>query len=319
MSRPIKLLLIGLALFSGVWLGYTKLLSRMYLEPRAALLQRIESTRTTLATYRKNRDDHQRVLEQLQQFIDRTLGGDLEAVDAKLRSRLWWLGEQANLQKLSVVTFAMKPKESPAKSLFTGTANRPLQAELDFCELDSRISGECSFEQALQLIDSIEAEPWIKRIDQLKLDPRDNGDRFSVTIHLTTFFLPAKLPNPEHAPAVTTSNLDRYAALVRANPFRLPPAQPASDRRNTAAATSEPAQFPYQQWWMTGVTQSSTGAEIWLLNQQTRESRILRVGESLQDAVLVAASGDAAEFRMGDERFTIAVGRNLSDRTSLSQ
>lgn len=59
------------------------------------------------------------------------------------------------------------------------------------------------------------------------------------------------------------------------------------------------------------------GAEVWLLNRDSGESRRLAVGETLQELVLVAATGEVAEFRLNDEHFTVSVGHRLVAKASL--
>lgn len=320
MNRSLKLALIAIAAVAGCWLLYAKVIKTMYLVPRAEAVARIEQASRTLSDYRKSAADHTRVKKEIEQFVDRTLGGDLETVDHKLRTRLNRLAEHAHLKGAAVGTSgAAKAKESPAKSRFSGT-NRALREEHDFHELEAWASGTGTFEQVLQFIESIDAEPWIKRIDQLKLDPRDNGQRFNVNVKLTTLFLPKRTPNPQAAPPPKSGGAGRYAALLRSNPFRVPPAEDSpAVAKNTPPA---PAAFAYEHWILTGVAQntnsSGNAVEIWLLNSQTRESRTLAVGESLEECVLIDARGEVAEFRIGEQRFTVAVGANLGERTPVS-
>ena len=217
-----------------------------------------------------------------------------------------------------------KYRESPAKSVFSGIGpQRTLRDEPDFVELEGWITASGSFEQVLRLIDGIEQESWIKRIDQLKIDPADNGSLFDVTVRLTTLFVPGREPNEAGAVAATPSDFGRYAALLAANPFRLPPRapppppppdpQPMTDRPPTVVA------FGYNQWVLTGTAFGPQGSEAWILNAQTRESRRLGAGEGIHDLILVSTNADTAEFRVGQEHFTIRVGQNLGDRTPAGQ
>jgi hypothetical protein len=65
---------------------------------------------------------------------------------------------------------------------------------------------------------------------------------------------------------------------------------------------------------LTGVAANQRSVEIWLLNTGAGASRRLADGETIQEVVLVAANGDVAEFRLGDQRFMVAVGGRLTDR-----
>lgn len=313
MTPPLKVILLGVSALAVVWFGYAKVVRAMYLEPRAAALAQIESASKKLAEYRQCRDDHPRVNHELRQYIDRTLGENLEVVDHKLRSRLSRLAEQCGLQPKSIVvgtSGGAKAAESPARSAFTGA----LRSELDFLELEGWVSGVGTFAQVLALVDAIEAEPWIKRVDEVKLDPSDNGERFGVAVRLTTLFFPGRSPNSAATLTVNRPGPERFSALASVNPFRVPPANV-----RPASADAAHAGFPYDQWALTGVAQSLAGSEIWLLNAATRESRRLTLGETFQELTLIAARGEIAEFSQGQQRVIVRVGQNLGDRRPVAQ
>jgi hypothetical protein len=54
-----------------------------------------------------------------------------------------------------------------------------------------------------------------------------------------------------------------------------------------------------------------------LRNVNTGETRILRPGQSIDDAELAVLEADAAVFRLGETRFRVFVGKSLSDRSPL--
>ena len=60
------------------------------------------------------------------------------------------------------------------------------------CELNGWITAQGTFPQIVELIDAVAAEPWAKRIDQIKIDPKDNGERFGISIRLSTLFIPGR-------------------------------------------------------------------------------------------------------------------------------
>lgn len=322
MNRPTKIIAILLAVIASLWLLYG-MANSLFLRKRASLVDQIRVATASIGERKKARNDESRMDAEIQRYADRTLGGNEETVDHQLRSRLNRLVEQFQLQSPTVGpgTAPPRPKESPAKLMFSSSQSQiKLRKEKDFVELEGFISGSGTFDQVLRLVDSIEAEPWIKRIDEIKLDMRDNGAKFDVSIHLTTLFLPNHEPNPAHVPPAKTGGFDQYVTLVQNNPFRKPlPAPIASQAMTDPPVIAGPPPFPYEQWALTGLAQSPSGIEIWLLNHQTHESRRLGVGESLQDAVLVSTNGEAAEFRIGQQRFMVAVGKNLSDRTPVNQ
>ena len=324
MTARIRIILGIVALIAGLWLAYI-VADYFYLGHRRELVEQIRSLTQKVNDRSTAIRNQKKIDAQLQQIIDRTLGGDIESVDHFLRTRLSRLAEHIGLQNTPVDTTKVgKPIDSPAKSKFSGGAYRLLREEHDFYELEGWISGTGTFEQVLRLVDGIDAEPWIKRIDSLKLDPRENGSRFDFTIRLTTLYLPKGVPNPANITAVSAAGFDRYMALVNLNPFRVPPPAPPppttpDPKPMTDPGPPVPPPFPYDQWTLTGIADSAGGPEVWLLNQQTHESKRLAIGESLHEAMFVATNIDAAEFKLGDQRFRVSVGKNLSDRTSLNQ
>lgn len=81
----------------------------------------------------------------------------------------------------------------------------------------------------------------------------------------------------------------------------------------TPSRTGRP-QFPYAQWFVTGIAEGQAGGEAWLLNRRSGESRRLTVGETLEKLELVATAVDYVEFTMDEQRFRVAVGASLDDR-----
>lgn len=316
-----KILIIVAALFGLGTVGFLLLrtANAVYFAERGQLLTQIKSTSALLGDYQKARIEHKRVQKDIQAYVDRTLGDDLETVDHKLRSRLNRLGEQAGLPQQDYLVDTGKAgqdRESPAKSKFGRSGfQRLLRDELDFVELEAWITGSGTLEQCLKLIDAVESEPWLKRIDQLTLNPSDNGNKFRFEIRLTSLFLPKRVPNPDAIIPPTSSNGQRYATLLNTNLFRLPPAVPVAAKTQPAA----PERFPFGQWLLTGIAQSAAGAEIWLINQQSHETRVLNIGQRIDEMMLSGVNGESAVFLVGPDRFSVPVGKNLNDRIPLKQ
>jgi hypothetical protein len=328
MNAPVKAILLALALLIGAWLGYAAL-DRWYLLPRREALNEIADINLALASQAESRRLRPEVARELDQFVDRTLGGKLETVDHRLRTRLNRLAEQVKLQGVSVGTEGGgTARQSPARSVFRAASQRGMREEVDFVEVQAWISGNGSLEDVVRLIADIQAEPWIKRIDSVGLVPRENGSRLAVNLRLTTLFLPGREPRTEVTAGAAGVSIDRYAALVSGNPFRVPPAPQAAPPAAAAAAAAQPAPppaplFPWNEWTLTGVAQGPAGAEAWLLHKPTGQTRVLSVGQSLDAAALsgvqIDSQGDAAEFTLGDQRFRIAVGATMDQRAPAAQ
>jgi hypothetical protein len=329
MNRAVRFGAVTIIAGLALAVGYKALASR-YLQPRATLLAQVEIAQATLDKQREAREDMPRVATELNAIVDRTLGGDVETVDHRLRTRLSRLAEGVGFDGPPVSTGAATRRLSPARTAFK---SRELRDEFDFIELPGFVNGQGTFEQALALVASIEAEPWIKRIDELKFDPADNGSRFDVSIRLTTLFLPGRTPGTSGTPvsAAVAAPLpgvvvstDQYPTFAALNPFRIPPAPPQAAPAPAGVPpdpVGEPEGLKYQHWRLTGVAHSPAGPEVWLLNTQTRDprGRRLLLGQSIHDMELIAVGVDRAEFRLGDERFAVEIGRNLADRQARGQ
>jgi len=266
----------------------------------------------------------------LRSFVDRTLGGTAETCDAQLRSRLNRLGEEVGLRGLSVTTGSTTVRTSPAKAEF-GRAGRDrgLREETDFVELDATLGGEGSLEQVLRLVHRIEVEPWIKRIDSIRLDGLREGERIKLSLRLTTLFLPGLDRAVELK--VADSDLEgfaRYRGFVDANPFRVPapppaaaqvpkpPAVPAEGATagGPASAPEPPTGFPFDQWLLTGLVSGPTGQEAWLRHVSDPQSAILVPGQSIGGLTFLGFTADVAEFAAGETRFRVQIGSSLGNR-----
>lgn len=300
-------------LLAVVSLGLFRIAKKTYFEPKAKYVGDIATRERFLADAEAENRQRSQLDDELQGIINRTLGADLETVDHQLRTRLNRIGEEIGIAGLTVGTGQARKLQSPARNEFGRRTNRTLRDEIDFVELEGWIAGEATFEAALRLVHRIDAEPWLKHLDQVRLQPKDNGSRFGVTVRLTTLFLPKQVPSQPVLAAYDSSTFDPYLALTRSNLFRVPPqGQTApSPTPSAVAATSQ------DQWTLTGVASGPQGLEVWLLNPQTGESRRLAVGETLRDLVLVGAVGETAEFRRDQQRFTVSIGQRLSQRSPI--
>jgi hypothetical protein len=295
MSRPVKIILALVAAMALAWLGWAP----------------VKATYFNVGRLREAASDHAGVNDSIRDLVDRTLGGDLETVDHRLRSRLNRIGEELGLEALSVGTGRVRRHETPAKSQFKRRGQQQtLRDELDFVEVEAWISGEGSLERVLRLIHRIDAEPWPKRVHQVRVQPKLSAQRFAVQLRFVTLFLPDRDPIQPPLPG-EPGDFSRYAAMAGRNPFIVPPPAP-SPAPAPAAAVGPGAGLG--QWVLTGVAANRGSVEAWLLNPDSHASRRLVVGESIQEATLLAANGNVAEFQLGDERFRIAVGSRLTDR-----
>lgn len=321
--NPRTLVLFAVGAIIVGWLLWSTA-NQMYFAPRAEHLDRIEQLQSRVAEYRRTLDLQPRQQSQVASIVERTLGHDVESVDHRLRSRLNRIAEEVGLDGASINTSNPAARGTPAQRRF---GRRGLEGELrekiDFVEVEATIVGEGTFEQIVELTDRIETEPWIKRIHEVRLNPRGNGERFNMTLRLVTIYLPDRPTEPAPAEPYDEARMARFAALVGQNPFRIPP-PPAPEPEPEIVRPADPTPaadppFPYQEWVVTGVAESRHGHEVWLRNRRSGETRRLGTGDALRELTFTAARDDRAEFEHDEERFLVAVGRNLNDRTPLSR
>jgi hypothetical protein len=301
----------------GTWM-VSAATDRMYSAPKKEREATIASLRERIGKYDEAFAAAPGVRREIEDFVARTLGGDQQTVDHRLRSRLNRLAERLGIAGATVGTVGVSTVDSPARREFRGSSLRHLREEIDFVELEGWISAETTFELAVRLVDEIEAEPWLKRIRQLRLDPKDNGERFTVTVRLTTLFMPGREPLDVPAAEYDPTRLARVEALLAANPFRVPPpeAKPVVAAAAPPAPAPKPPSFGWADWMVTGVAETPAGPEVWVRNRASGETRRLVIGESLHTATLTSVAGDRAEFRIEEKQFAIQVGQRMNDRSA---
>jgi hypothetical protein len=296
-------------------------------EERAKATRDETTYRTALTEIRDQRTRRGKLDAELRSFVDRTLGGSAEACDAQLRSRLNRLGEELGLRDLRVTTGSTTVRTSPAKAEFgRSVRDRALRDETDFVELAATFAGEGSLEQVLRAVHRIDVEPWLKRIDAIRLDGLAEGERIKLTLRLSTLFLPGLDRKVELKVADSDlAGFARFGRIVEANPFRVPappvvakkppPAVPPA----TPVGDPEPGPppvtgFPYDQWQLTGLVSGPTGQEAWLRNTADQRSATLVPGQSLGDLTFLGFTADLADFAAGEARFRVQVGNSLGTR-----
>ena len=285
--------------------------------------------RTALRTSQRNRLATRDELDaKLQFFVDRTLGGDSETVDHRVRSRLNRIAEECGLAKPAVGTGSISARRSPARRAMSRRGPwAQLRDEPDFVEVEAWVSGEGTLEQALMLTHRVTSEPWINTLTSVQLNPSDNGQSVSINLRLTTIYLPGREPATlptEGDEGVDPAGFARYAALAARNPFRLPPpvepvevaaAPPADDNPPPAPV----ARFPFGKWTVSGVAEGPEGAEAWLRNRESGETRVLIIGDAIDRLTLVAAEGEVARFADKKREFVVRVGDTLKQRRGIDE
>ena len=317
-QRRIMLLLLLFVCVLAVLFGWIVGSGRFSGE-RSKLLTERDRYVNVMKSVRTQREGLKVLNEREEVIIARTLGGELEFVDSRIRSRLYAIGSSAGLSDLSVATTGSSAKDSPAKRLFKRSGSqRELREEIDFVAVSASISGEGTYEQVMRLLFWILADGWIKRVEQVRFDPSPDGSRIRISIRLVTIFLPNR--EPSELPGTGEIDPGRLAPILASNMFSLP-AQPAPEPAPPPAIVLAPTNpavpsaasgFPYDQWLVTGVVEGPDGPEAWLRNHSTNERKTLKQGGSIGKAVLLRARGEDATFELDEETFDVRIGRSIA-------
>lgn len=289
---------------------------------RAALDDRLDLYRRVLTEVRSEREARPELDARLGTIIDRTLGADLESVDSTLRRRLVDALAADGLRGGVVNTMGTAVVGTPATRAFRRNGpERALRDEPDFVRVGASVSGTGTFGEVVRFVHRLDAAPWVKRIEQVRLDPDRTGGRVTVAVRLSTIFVPGSEPDPEAAVTPRGGHeLGRYAALVAANPFRHrtepPPIRPPVAVVEVVETTVTPTIDPWSTWLLTGVVQGGPGNEAWCRQPSSGRSATLLpeievdLGDGLL-ATLVSIDGEVAVLRLGDETRRIVVGSTL--------
>lgn len=305
---------VGAATVLAGVLGYLGASGRLT-AARATQLEAIDVFVPYLERVRAEREQRPALDGKLRAVADRTLGPSAESVDSGLRGRLNRIGEELRLADLAVSTDAEKERvPTPARGEFT-VAERKLRDEPDFVEVRGMISGEGTLDQAMRLLHRLEVEPWIKRIDQVRLDPSKTGERVRVLVRLSTLFMEGVSGRPVPTPgAEAMATFAKYSSFAQRNPFRLPPPPVAPPPAVVQKTAPPPAGFPWHQWKVTGRLDGPLGVEAHLRNTTTNATMTLTPGAKIADAEFVRFDADAAVFKVAEAIVLVDLGTTMDQR-----
>ena len=308
-NRIVLIVLGGLVV---LWLLWT-ILGSLWLNPVAELEARIATLKSQVNGYTVSDERLSEVEGSINDFIGRTLGGSLEEVDHQLRSRLNRLGESVGLKDLSVGTGRSVAMMSPGKNDFKGASRRELREEIDFVEVEGRLSGITDWPGVLELLDRLDTASWLNKIESIRL--REAGSRMQVTIQLRTLFIPGQSPAVEPVDQWPKDRMAAMAELASRNPFMLPQPPPPPAKPKPRAKPATPTQPAPPDWQITGITGIGGDGEVWIRNVRSGQTRRLSMGDRVGDLVLETIQGDQAHFKVGESLVSIQVGQLLKDRT----
>ena len=287
---------------------------------RDEVVRKIDLYRNVLLTVRGERKERPALDQRLAMVIDRSLGSQLESVDSDLRRRLAMLAESVGVRGASVSTVGAAVVATPAAREFSRSGNeRAFRDEPDFVLVRANVNGVGSIEAVVRFLHELDAAPWLKRIEQVRLDPDREGRSIAIAVRVATLFIPGLAGDGEldQRPPSARRPQSRYGALVAANPFSLPevpviPPEPPAVIPVVPVITVDPR----SGWLLTGIMEGPDGTEAWLRQIKSGETIELRLAEERRIGrkivlQLESATGDIASFRVGDETFRVLVGSTL--------
>lgn len=287
---------------------------------REDLDRRIATYVNVLTTVRDERTRRAELDQRIGSIVDRTLGMDLEHVDAELRRRIAELCESSGLREVTVGTLGAGMIGTPARRMFKRTASeRIYRDEADFARVGATANGIGTLEVVVRFLHGLDAAPWVKRIETIRLDPVKDGRLIKVAIRVSTIFVPGLDPDPEASPSIDPRrNIERYAALVDRNPFVLPEA-PKPVRAKKPAPAPRPRGNPLAEWLLTGLIQGDPGEEAWCRHRGNGSTATLLPGVTVDlpgggKATLVGIDGEVATIMSGGETWRVLVGSTLDRR-----
>ena len=279
---------------------------------RETLQQRIETYVSFLKTVRVERKERPALDASLEANFDRMLGSDIEKVDSTLRVRIAAMAMAFALEP-SVQTTGTKILESPAKREFKrSVAQRAFREEPDFVEVRASVAMTGPFDSIISFVYALDAAPWLKRIESLRLDPETRTNSVKLSLRLSTIFVPQKGKFDEGLPASPRWPRERYALLGKQNPFALsipevaPPAVPS-------VPTPGLRIDPLAQWRLTGVVIGPDGEEAFLINTLQKATLEVRPGDAFDGITFAHAEGEIATFNTEGGSFRVLVGSTLSE------
>lgn len=313
------------ALAAGAW--WT--LKTQYAGPRDELESQIKSAKQHIGELQSALDDDAIVRKKLREVAKNTLGKKTDVVEHKFLAGLTSLGERGGLS--GVIASAGQPKgvASPLTASNVKGVPQPLKKSLraspDFEVVHGQLKGKGTLEQSLRTLASLQAQPWVHRVDGFSLRPIGKDDQFELSVSVATMLL-SDLASDDENPApigeVSPAAEEMWKPIASKNVFREPKPilQPKSDIAVAKAGEDvKPLPRPpaYEDWRLTGILQGRNGVEAFVINIKSGEKLTLQVGGRVLEAVLTGASGETAIFEISGKRFEVSNGQVLSARRPL--
>lgn len=315
----------------SVWkyLGYSK--------ARATVDARILDYENWIKARDREMEDRGRILKELRRIGATSLGTEEEKVTASLRMSLNEMIAHFGLIESSVTSVKPTPVKNPAGAAkvaeFVRKDQKSQSSAPDFYVVAATMSAKGTLEQAMRVLATIQVQPWVHRVDGFSLKPNGKErDRVEMVVSLSSlYFADEKLRESAEPPGwrpVREAEFAAWMPIVVKNAFKeprpaapviaaAPPQAPAAPSGGGPAPVAPTPPPPYDDWRVSGLAKGTGGEQLMLVNDKTREWRIVDAGQTILDATFVRCAGEFAELHIGQEKFTVKSGQKLSDRAKV--
>ena len=256
------------------------------------------------------------------------LAGDRDLLEHRLRAGLSELATGAGLGEVVVTSTPPRAMENPAARVRMSGGfselRRRLRSSPDFYVVRGRVQGIGSLESALSALASLEAQPWVHRVEGVTIRPAGQARElvefkadYAVAMAPDLASREASTAAPEIVP-VGEAGAAGVARVSERGLFRVPPRapEPVVEVVRAPDPAPKPKPKPYQDWRLAGVMGGSR-VEAVLVHAGSGRSRVLEAGDEVLGAVFEGGSGERAVFRIDGARFEVFLGKSLADRREL--
>lgn len=291
--------------------------SMLYASPRDALNTKISRQLEELHRYAGDAAAGDELAGRRSQFIATTLGGQVDEVQHKFRTRLTEIARTSGLVEEEIKVSSGNPRlpANPAARRATKSWRDLFRAHPDFAVMEGEVRGVGTLDDVLRTVATIQAQSWAHRVDSISLRPSVDGEMFELRVGVRTVFLPGE--NPETLPPVQELPINgemAWAGIVAKNVFREPkPTEAVAVAPSPPETSAGKPPPPYHEWRLVGVWDGANTLGVILVNTRTRRSRLLAPGDRVLGAKLISAAGERAQFDVDGKRYELLQKQTLAE------
>ncbi len=297
-----------------------------YAGPRAELDREIERVRAELERKSGELDEGPQIRKRLAELAEGSLGDTEERVSVALRTALNEIAADCGLANPRVDTSDAEAVRNPAaKAAAAEFSRKELRDRTDFFVMTASFRGVGTLQQAMKALATIQSQSWARRVERVELKPVGGKDRtrMEIALKLSTLYMPDLKIKPRDGLWSPPAEALLAAAqpVVMKNIFREPPPVPAVAAKPPPPPPAPPSVQapPYGEWRVTGVVRGAAGPELWVVNEQSKQSLTLAIGQAVLDAVFVGSSGENVRLKIGDQEFEVGLAQTLQERRVVSR